>query len=108
MNGYTDGTFRPDNAVTLEEACTSVLKLLGYKMTDLNGAFPAAQLNKAQELGLRSQLNRAQGQSMNYEDCAVLLYNALTANTASGGAMAAPGLPWQMVRWTPPRCCSAA
>ena len=86
MNGYTDGTFRPDNAVTLEEACTAVLKLLGYKMTDLNGAFPAAQLNKAQELGLRSQLNRAQGQTMNYEDCAVLLYNALTANTASGGA----------------------
>ena len=86
MNGYTDGTFRPDNAVTLEEACTAVLKLLGYKMTDLNGAFPAAQLNKAQELGLRSQLNRAQGQAMNYEDCAVLLYNALTANTASGGA----------------------
>ena len=86
MNGYTDGTFRPDNAVTLEEACTAVLKLLGYKMTDLNGAFPAAQLNKAQELGLRSQLNRAQGQTMTYEDCAVLLYNALTANTASGGA----------------------
>ena len=53
MNGYTDGTFRPDNAVTLEEACTAVLKLLGYKMTDLNGAFPVAQLNKAQELGLR-------------------------------------------------------
>ena len=86
MNGYTDGTFRPDNVVTLEEACTAVLKLLGYKMTDLNGAFPAAQLNKAQELGLRSQLNRAQGQTINYEDCAMLLYNALTANTASGGA----------------------
>ena len=86
MSGYVDGTFRPDNAVTLEEACTAVLKLLGYKMTDLNGAFPAAQLNKAQELGLRSQLNRAQGQTMTYEDCAVLLYNALTANTASGGA----------------------
>ena len=86
MNGYTDGTFRPDNAVTLEEACTAVLKLLGYKMTDLNGAFPAAQLNKAQELGLRNQLARSQGQTMTYEDCAVLLYNALTANTASGGA----------------------
>ena len=86
MNGYTDGTFRPDNAVTLEEACTAVLKLLGYKMTDLNGAFPVAQLNKAQELGLRNQLARSQGQTMTYEDCAVLLYNALTANTASGGA----------------------
>ena len=86
MNGYTDGSFRPDNAVTLEEACTAVLKLLGYKMTDLNGAFPAAQLNKAQEIGLRNQLVRSQGQTMNYEDCALLLYNALTANTASGSA----------------------
>ena len=86
MNGYTDGTFRPDNAVTLEEAATAVLKLLGYKMTDLNGAFPDAQLNKAQELGLRNQLGRARGETMNYEDCAILLYNALTANTASGGS----------------------
>ena len=33
MNGYTDGSFRPNNAVTLEEACTAVLKLMGYKMT---------------------------------------------------------------------------
>ena len=86
MNGYTDGTFRPDNAVTLEEACTAVLKMLGYKMTDLNGAFPDAQLNKAQELGLRNQLGCARGETMNYEDCAILLYNALTANTASGGS----------------------
>ena len=86
MNGYTDGTFRPENAVTLEEACTAVLKLLGYKMTDLTGAFPDAQLNKAQEIGLRSQLAVLQGQTMNYEACAILLYNALTANTASGSA----------------------
>ena len=86
MNGYTDGTFRPENAVTLEEACTAVLKLLGYKMTDLNGSFPAAQLNKASEIGLRSQLARTQGQTMTYADCAQLLYNALTANTAAGGA----------------------
>ncbi len=86
MNGYTDGTFRPENAVTLEEASTAVLKLLGYKMTDLNGSFPAAQLNKASEIGLRNQLARTQGQTMTYADCAQLLYNALTANTAAGGA----------------------
>lgn len=40
LSGYTDGTFRPDNAVTLEEAVTAVLKLLGYKMTELSGSFP--------------------------------------------------------------------
>ena len=86
LNGYTDGSYRPDNAVTLEEACTAVLKLMGYKMTELNGAFPNAQLNKASEIGLRTGLDRKQGEAMNYEDAAVLLYNALTANTASGGA----------------------
>ena len=84
ISGYTDGSFRPDNAVTLEEACTAVLKLLGYDVTTLSGTFPAAQLNKANELGLRDNLTKAQGEGMTLEDGAVLLYNALTATTAEG------------------------
>ncbi len=86
MNGYTDGSFRPDNTVTLEEACAAVLKLLSYKTTDLTGSFPQAQLNKAQQIGLRDQLICTQGQAMTYEQCTLLLYNALRANTASGSA----------------------
>ena len=84
ISGYTDGSFRPDNAVTLEEACTAVLKLLGYDVTTLSGTFPAAQLNKANELGLRDNLTKTQGEGMTLEDGAVLLYNALTATTAEG------------------------
>ena len=84
IGGYTDGSFRPDNAVTLEEACTAVLKLLGYDVTTLSGTFPAAQLNKANELGLRDNLTKTQGEGMTLEDGAVLLYNALTATTAEG------------------------
>ena len=86
MNGYTDGSFRPDNTVTLEEACAAVLKLLSYKTTDMTGSFPQAQLNKAQQIGLRDQLTCTQGQAMTYEQCTLLLYNALRANTASGSA----------------------
>ena len=86
MNGYTDGSFRPDNTVTLEEACAAVLKLLSYKTTDLTGSFPQAQLNKAQQIGLRDQLTCTQGQAMTYEQGTLLLYNALRANTASGSA----------------------
>ena len=86
MTGYTDGSFRPDNTVTLEEACAAVLKLLSYKTTDLTGSFPQAQLNKAQQIGLRDQLTCTQGQAMTYEQCTLLLYNALRANTASGSA----------------------
>ena len=86
MNGYTDGSFRPDNTVTLEEACAAVLKMLSYKTTDLTGSFPQAQLNKAQQIGLRDQLTCTQGQAMTYEQSTLLLYNALRANTASGSA----------------------
>ena len=84
MSGYTDGSFRPDQAVSLEEACTAVLKLLGYDVTTLSGTFPAAQLNKAASLGLRSGLTRKQGETMLLEDAAILLYNALTVNNAEG------------------------
>ena len=84
MSGYTDGSFRPDQTVTLEEACTAALTLLGYDVTTLTGGFPAAQLNKANAIGLRANLSRTQGQAMTMEDGAILLYNALTANTASG------------------------
>ena len=83
MSGYTDGTFRPDNAVNLEEACTAVLKLLGYDTTTLSGTFPAAQLNKANTLGLRVNLSRKQGETMTLADGAVMLYNALTATTSA-------------------------
>ena len=89
LSGYTDGSFRPDNGVTLEEACTAALKLLGYDVATLSGSFPAAQLNKASSLGLRAGLSAVQGQGLTLEDAAVLFYNALTASTAENQTYAA-------------------
>ena len=88
ISGYTDGSFRPDNGVTLEEACTAILKLLGYDVTTLSGTFPAAQLNKASEIGLRDTVAAQQGQGLTLEDGALLLSNALTAKTADGNVYA--------------------
>ena len=88
ISGYSDGSFRPDKAMTLEEACTAVLKLLGYDVTTLSGTFPAAQLNKANELGLRDGITKNQGEGLTLEDGAVLLYNALTAKNAEGNVYA--------------------
>ena len=84
MSGYTDGSFRPGQAVTLEEVCAAALNLLGYDVTALSGTFPTAQLNKAAELGLRAGVGCAPGQGMNLEDGALLLYNALTAPNGEG------------------------
>ena len=84
MNGYTDGSFRPDNTVTLEEACTMALRLLGYDVAKLGGTFPTAQLSKASALGLRNEINARQGETLTLEQGTMLFYNALTAMNGSG------------------------
>ena len=77
MTGYSDGSFRPDNAVTLEEACTMALRLLGYDVASLGGTFPSAQLNKASALGLRNDISARQGEVLTLEQGTVLFYLSL-------------------------------
>lgn len=84
MIGYTDGSFRPGNAVTLEEACTAALRLLGYDSQSFSGSFPAAQLNKAAAVGLRDDVDAVQGQALTRRHCARLFYNLLKAKTSQG------------------------
>ena len=84
MTGYTDATFRPENTITLEEVCAATLRLLGYDGASLAGSFPYAHLSKASALGLRDGLQCVQGQNMTRQDCAQLIYNLLSAQTASG------------------------
>lgn len=84
MTGYTDGTFRPDQTVKLEEACSAVLKLLGYDSSALAGSFPSAQLSKAAALGLRDGIGLKQGGAMTAQSCACLFSNLMTARTGGG------------------------
>ena len=72
MTGYTDGSFRPDGVITLEEACAATLRLLGYGPAALAGSYPYAQLNKAAAAGLRDDLSREKGDLMLRRDCARL------------------------------------
>lgn len=82
--GYVDGTYRPNNNITLEEGCTALLRLLGYDSTSLAGSYPAAQLTKAQELGLREGIAAVQGQKLTRSDCVTLFYQLLTTKNSSG------------------------
>lgn len=50
--GYPDGTARPDNAVTYDEAVTMIVRALGYTDDVLEGVWPANYVAKAAELGL--------------------------------------------------------
>lgn len=84
MIGYVDGSFRPDQAVTLEEGCAALLKALGYDPTALKGAYPAAQLSRASALGLLDGVSARQGGALTWQDCVDLFYNLLTAQTSAG------------------------
>lgn len=84
MTGYTDSTFRPENTITLEEVCAASLRLLGYDTSTLAGSFPYAHLSKASAIGLRDGFNCVRGQQMTRGDCAQLIYNLFSAQTASG------------------------
>ena len=84
MTGYTDGTFRPGRTITLEEACTALLRLLGYDASTLAGSFPTAQLSKAGSVGLLDDVTAKQGQTLTRQDCVTLFYNLLLADTKDG------------------------
>ncbi len=84
MTGYTDGTFRPGRTITLEEACTALLRLLGYDSSSLARSFPTAQLSKAGSVGLLDDVTAKQGQTLTRQDCVTLFYNLLLADTKDG------------------------
>lgn len=84
MTGYVDGTFRPEQTITLEEACTALLRLLGYDSKDLAGSFPTAQLSKASALGLLDDVSAKQGQTLTRQSCVDLFYDLLTAESSTG------------------------
>ncbi len=82
--GYMDGTFRPNQTITLEEAATVALRLLGYTASDLAGSYPTAQLSKFNALGLHTGFSTARGETMTRSDCAYLFYNLMSAQTKDG------------------------
>jgi hypothetical protein len=86
--GYADGTFRPNNTITLQEAASALLRLLGYTSDDLSGLFPTAQMNKFIALGLSDGLTKTQTQDLTRYDCVTIFYNLMNADTESGSVCA--------------------
>lgn len=84
VNGYVDGTFRPDNTISTEEAATALLRVLGYGAEDLTGAYPAAQLAKYRSLGLGDNVSKGQGDYLTRGDCMNIFYNLMEAKSKAG------------------------
>ena len=81
LSGYLDGSYKPNNTVTLEEAATGVLKLLGYTTEDFSGSYPYGQLALYKSLGLDANITASQGTAMTRRNMMYLFYNLLNAET---------------------------
>lgn len=84
LTGYLDGSYKPNQTVTLEEAATGCLKLLGYTTEDFSGSYPYGQLALYQSLGLDTGVTASQGTTMTRRNMMYLFYNLLNADTKDG------------------------
>lgn len=84
MNGYLGGNFKPEEAITLQDAVKGLLGLLGYGNSDFTGDQTGSRLSKYHFLELDENLNKEAMEILKKEDCINLFYNLLKADTKSG------------------------
>jgi len=81
ISGYSDGKFYPDRTVTLGQAATILLRVLGYKDENVGGVWPDSYLSFAASIGLTDGVDTANGNlPLNRSDAATLFNNLLQAD----------------------------
>nr|WP_325212895.1 S-layer homology domain-containing protein [uncultured Oscillibacter sp.] len=97
ISGFSDGKFYPDRTVTLGQAATILLRVLGYKDENIGGVWPDSYLSFAASIGLTDGVDTSQGNApLNRSDAAILFNNLLRADVqgekGSSGFLASAGL----------------
>ena len=84
MSGYINGSFKPTESITLQEAADGVVKLLGYTNSDFTTNRNAAVMNLYKTKGLNKNINKTATQYLTRNDCVNLFYNTLTTTDKNG------------------------
>lgn len=86
ISGFADGSFHPERAVTLGQAATILLRVLGYEDKNIGGVWPDSYLAFAASIGLTEGVDTSKGNfPLTRADAAVLFMNLLRASRAAGG-----------------------
>ena len=86
IRGYADGTFGPDRQLTYGEVCTMLLRMLGYKESDIGPFWPADYIAQANALGLTRGISIKDAKTpVTRADAATMLLNTLGTATRSDG-----------------------
>ena len=86
FQGYGDGTFGPGNPITYGQLASVLLRMLGYTSGDVGSVWPTDDTAFCESLELNGSLELTPYQTLNRGQAAILIYNALKADTASGKA----------------------
>lgn len=91
IRGYADGTFGPDRQLTYGEVCTMLLRMLGYKESDIGPFWPADYIAQANALGLTRGISIKDAKTpVTRADAATMLLNTLGTATRSDGQEGSP------------------
>ena len=91
IRGYADGTFGPDRQLTYGEVCTMLLRMLGYKESDIGPFWPADYIAQANALGLTRGISIKDAKTpVTRADAATMLLNTLGTATRSDGQGGSP------------------
>lgn len=91
IRGYADGTFGPDRQLTYGEVCTMLLRMLGYKESDIGPFWPADYIAQANALGLTQGISIKDAKTpVTRADAATMLLNTLGTSTHSDGQEGSP------------------
>lgn len=91
IRGYADGTSGPDRQLTYGEVCTMLLRMLGYKESDIGPFWPADYIAQANALGLTRGISIKDAKTpVTRADAATMLLNTLGTATRSDGQGGSP------------------
>ncbi|MCR4718056.1 MAG: S-layer homology domain-containing protein [Firmicutes bacterium] len=83
LSGYADGSFRPDNTISVCEAVTILLRTLGYTEDEVGYYWPDNYISAAASLGFTAGIDLAPHEALTRKSAAVLVDRALFAKPSA-------------------------
>ena len=86
ISGYPDGKFHPERTITLGQAVTILLRLLGYRDENVGGVWPDSYMAVAATIGLTDGVGINGSTPLTRGQAAKLFLNLLRSDKQDGGS----------------------
>lgn len=85
ISGVGNGRFEPDSKITLAQAATILIRVLGYSSQQAGAVWPQSYINLAASIGLTGGVTAGTNDPITRSQAAQLFVNALSCKTGDGG-----------------------